>query len=274
MNNNYVLSYRTTTYTKTTKGSSGTVNTLNKVSPMTATYWEIVMPGLGALYLNHLYSFFFSVISWAVTIGKSRFFVGVYYTCIGNFDKAKDVMDPQWFLFIPSVYGGYIYFAYSQSVINNIQYKISQSQFLSSEYQSPHFILPLPPAERKPSMYIVASFEHSVAVELALTELEKIGIPKSDLFALPLQVRNEKKRIFDSAHYADGVSFVDLATILGSAFMLVGGIYGFVLKLGPVLWALFGLVGGGVLGFLIKWIAIKKLPSLDLFGRKKQPKLS
>lgn len=116
-------------------------------------------------------------------------------------------------------------------------------------------------------MYIVASFEHSTAIELALTELEQIGVEKSDMFALPLRVRNEKKKLFDNAHYSDGVSYVDLATILGSICMLLGGIYGFVLKQGPILWALYGLVGGGVLGFLIKCVVIKKLPSLDLFGR-------
>ncbi|MFD2333762.1 hypothetical protein ACFSR7_31265 [Cohnella sp. GCM10020058] len=270
MNNNYILSFRTTTYTKTTKASSFSVNTLNKVSPLTSVYWEMVMPGLGSLYLNHLVSFFFSVASWTITIACSRFYVGLYDSFIGDFDHAKKIIDPQWFLFIPSIYGGYIYFAYSQSVINNIQFKLSQSQFLRSEYQGPGFALPIIPLEEKRrEMYIVASFEHSVAIELALTELEKIGIAKTDLFALPLRIRNEKKRIFDNAHYSDGVSFIDLASILGSVLMLVGGIYGFVLKQGPVLWALYGLIAGGVLGFLIKWIAIRKLPSLDPFGRTK-----
>lgn len=269
MNNNYVLSFRTTTLTKTTKASSFSVNTLNKVSPITATYWEMIMPGLGSLYLNHLISFFFSIITWVITIGFSKFYVAVYYTCIGNFEKAKTILDPQWYLFIPSIYGGYVYFAYSQAVITNFQFKLSQSQFLRSEYQSASFNIPLPVRAGGKTMYIVASFEHSTAIELALTELEQMGVEKSDMFALPLRVRNEKKKLFDNAHYSDGVSYVDLATILGSICMLLGGIYGFVLKQGPILWALYGLVGGGVLGFLIKCLVIKKLPSLDLFGRTK-----
>lgn len=269
MNNNYVLSYRTTTLTKTTKASSFSVNTLNKVSPITSTYWEMIMPGLGSLYLNHLISFFFSIITWVITIGFSRFYVGVYYTCIGNFEKVKTILDPQWYLFIPSIYGGYVYFAYSQAVITNFQFKLSQSQFLRSEYQHAAFDMPLPVLPGGNTMYIIASFEHSTAIELALTELEQIGVEKSDMFALPLRVRNEKKKLFDNAHYSDGVSFVDLATILGAICMLLGGIYGFVLKQGPILWALYGLVLGGVLGFLIKFIVIKKMPSLDLFGRRK-----
>lgn len=269
MNNNYVLSFRTTRITNTTKVSSFSVNTLNKVSPLTATYWEMIMPGLGSLYLNHLISFFFSVITWTITIAYSKFYVGLYYTCVGNFGKAKAVIDPQWYLFIPSIYGGYIYFAYSQAVINNYQFKLSQSQFLRADYQDRSFIMPLPALKGEKSMYIVASFEHSSAIELALTELESIGIPKSDLFAVPLRVRNEKTKLFDNAHYSDGVSFIDLATILGSVFMLVGGIYGFVLKQGPVLWALYGLVAGGIAGFLIKWLVIKRKPTLDLFGRKR-----
>lgn len=269
MNNNYILSFRTTAYTKTTKASSFSVNTLNKVSPVVATYWEMIMPGLGSLYLNHLISFFFSLITWTITIGASRFYIGLYQTCIGNFEKAKTVIDPQWFLFIPSIYGGYVYFTYSQAVINNIQFKLSQAQFLRSEYQNRAFELPLQvlPARGETHLLIVASFEHSIAIEIALTELERIGIQKSNLLTLPLRIRNEKKKLFDNSHYSDGVSFVDLATILGSILMLVGGIYGFVLKQGPVLWALYGLVAGGILGFFIKFMAIRKLPALDLFGR-------
>lgn len=149
-----------------------------------------------------------------------------------------------------------MYFAYSQAVITNFQFKLSQSQFCVLNTKVPLSTYHFQSGQGK-TMYIVASFEHSAAIELALTELEQIGVEKSDMFALPLRVRNEKKKLFDNAHYSDGVSYIDLATILGSICMLLGGIYGFVLKQGPILWALYGLVGGGVLGFLIKCVVIK-----------------
>ncbi|MCR8630245.1 hypothetical protein [Paenibacillus radicis (ex Xue et al. 2023)] len=267
LNNTYILSYRKTETINSTSVSSFSVNGLNKVSPSIAMFWEMMMPGLGSLYLNHIVSFFFSVITWVLTIYSSRFYVGLYYSFIGEFEKAKSVVDPQWYLFIPSIYAGYIHFSYLEAVKNNIQYKLSQSQFLKSQYQSRSFKLPFLMKKGETPMYIVASFEHSVSIEIALTELEQLGIQKADILALPLNVRTEKTKLFDNAHYSDGVSFVDLATILGSIFMLLGGIYGFVLKHGPVLWALIGLVIGGVLGFIIKLIVIKKKPTLDIFGR-------
>ncbi|NOU98641.1 hypothetical protein [Paenibacillus planticolens] len=269
LNNTYVLSYRKTETTKVTSMSTFNVNAFTKVSPSVSLFWEMMMPGLGSLYLNRVFSFFFSIITWSVTIALSRFYVGLFYSFTGDFSVAKEVIDPQWFLFIPSIYGGYLYYAYWEAVKYNKQYKLSQAQFLVSEYQSKSFETPFLLERKADEMYIVASFEHSASVEIALTELEQNGVKKSDILALPLQVRNKKTKVFDNAHYSDGVSFIDLATILGCIFMLLGGIYGFLLKLGPVIWALIGLVAGGVLGFVIKLIAIKKMPTIDLFGRIK-----
>lgn len=107
-------------------------------------------------------------------------------------------------------------------------------------------------------MYIIASFDYSPSLEVALTELMENEIPQSNIFALPLDKRAEAPRLFDSIHYADGTSLVDIAGILGCIFMLLGSIYGFILEWGPITWALIGLTSGLVVGFLIKWIYIKK----------------
>jgi hypothetical protein len=107
-------------------------------------------------------------------------------------------------------------------------------------------------------MYIVASFEHTLFVELALSEIEEAGVPQTHILALPLDKRNERPRLFDNMHDADGESLIELALPLGTIFMLLGAIYGFLLRLGPVLWALFGLVGGSIIGVLIKFVLIKR----------------
>ncbi|MFC5650419.1 hypothetical protein ACFPYJ_15070 [Paenibacillus solisilvae] len=117
-------------------------------------------------------------------------------------------------------------------------------------------------------MYIVASFEHSISIELAISDLEKSGIQKPDILALPLEQTNNKTRIFDTIHYSDGVSYIDLAAILGSIFMLLGSIYGFVLKQGPILWALYGLAIGAVIGFVIKLAINKYKYKLKRMGSK------
>jgi hypothetical protein len=107
-------------------------------------------------------------------------------------------------------------------------------------------------------MYIAASFRHSLFLELAISEIIEAGIKADQILTIPLDRRNEKMKIFDNMHQADGVSFLDLSLILGTIFMLLGSIYGFILPLGPILWALFGLVIGSLLGFLIKIAILKR----------------
>lgn len=55
----------------------------------------------------------------------------------------------------------------------------------------------------------------------------------------------------DSLHRADGISMFDGAAVLGTVFMLLGAIYGFILKWGPIIWGLIGLFTGAVLGFIL-----------------------
>ncbi|MDD4768018.1 MAG: hypothetical protein PHF87_10665 [Desulfotomaculaceae bacterium] len=103
-------------------------------------------------------------------------------------------------------------------------------------------------------MYILASFQYSLHLELAITDLIERGITREHLFAVPLEVRGETREIFDTIHHADGVSMFDGAAILGAALMTLGVIYGFVHEWGPVIWGLAGLVGGFGLGFVIDYL--------------------
>ena len=100
-------------------------------------------------------------------------------------------------------------------------------------------------------MYIISSFVYSANLELAISEIEQKGIARERIFAAPLDKRVEKRKILDTINQSDGKSLSDLIAVLGTIFMLFGAIYGFILEWGPILWALIGLVGGAVLGFLI-----------------------
>lgn len=111
-------------------------------------------------------------------------------------------------------------------------------------------------------MLIISSFEHSTYLELAITDLEQRGIPQKDIYAVPLDKVSEERKIFDTIHQADGISLFDGAAILSSVFMLLGSIYGFVMKWGPIIWGLIGLLLGAVLGLL-----------LDLFAGRLKRKL-
>lgn len=107
-------------------------------------------------------------------------------------------------------------------------------------------------------MYIIASFEQSIFLELAISALEQEEIPKNQILAVPLDKRTEKRKLFDTIHRADGFSLFDVAAVLGTCGMLLGAIYGMVLKWGPILWGLIGLIAGLLLGFLLKLLFVKK----------------
>lgn len=100
-------------------------------------------------------------------------------------------------------------------------------------------------------MYIISSFQHSLYLEVAITNLEKKGIPKENILAVPLKKRRELKKLFDTINQSDGVSQLDTAAILGTIASIFGIIYGYSLKWGPLLWGLIGLFSGFILGFII-----------------------
>lgn len=107
-------------------------------------------------------------------------------------------------------------------------------------------------------MYIISTFEHSNYLELAITAIQMKGIAKENILCVPMDKRSEDKKLFDTLHSADGLSLLDLPIILATVLCLLGGIYGFILKWGPVLWGLIGFFIGFGIGFIIKIITIKK----------------
>lgn len=115
-------------------------------------------------------------------------------------------------------------------------------------------------------MLVIASFNYSMHLELAITYLERKGIDRESIFAVPLDKRDEKKKIFDSINQSDGISLFDAAIILATIFMLFGSIYGFVLKWGPIICGVIASIIGGIIGFAIDIIPKK--------GKHKRNKLS
>jgi hypothetical protein len=102
-------------------------------------------------------------------------------------------------------------------------------------------------------MQIYATFEHSNFLELAIMTLEQQGI--TDIFAVPLDNRTEERKLFDTLHRADGMSFIGKGMLLAVGFSVIGASKGFVLEWGPIYWGLIGAVTGFVLGVCIDlWI--------------------
>lgn len=107
-------------------------------------------------------------------------------------------------------------------------------------------------------MFVIATFENSIYIELAITALEQEGISTEMILAAPLDKRKEPRNLFDSIHKSDGFSLFDGPAILGTCLMLLGAIYGYELEWGPILWGIIGAVSGLLLGFLIKMLMLKK----------------
>ena len=107
-------------------------------------------------------------------------------------------------------------------------------------------------------MHVVATFQHTIKLEIALAELENGGIPRADILVLPLDRRPEDPRLFDTMHRSDGVSLIELAAVLGMIGMLLGAIYGFVLAWGPIIWATIGLAAGALIGYGINVLRVRR----------------
>lgn len=101
-------------------------------------------------------------------------------------------------------------------------------------------------------MPVISIFEHSLKLELAISELERHHIEKERILAAPVNKNVVEKKYLDP-YNADGLNLFLVAGI-GMSVMLLGTIYGFVLYLGPILWGLIGLITGSGIGLIIDYI--------------------
>ncbi len=255
INNNFILAAREDSQISNFKLSSLEFNYLDKRSPLVSAIWSLLMPGTGQLYIHRIVMAAFLIIWWIAIIYLSNILPAIHYTFVGNFEMVKSDINPHWALNISSVYLFAMYDAYINTVENNKLFDWEQVKFIQREYQSSKFNIPSKKkCFRSDMMHIIATFEHSIYLEKAITEIEMHGVAREDILAVPMDKRDEKRKVFDSIHQSDGLSLIDLAAILGTIFMLMGTIYGFLLKWGPIIWGLIGLVAGFIIGFVIKLI--------------------
>ncbi len=106
-------------------------------------------------------------------------------------------------------------------------------------------------------MHVIATFEHSNFLELAITDLEQKGIEKNQICAIPLNKMIKERALVDNLHRADGQSMFDLPAIVATIFMTLGVAWGFMWKWGPIIWGLLSFLGGLALGFIIKYLLYK-----------------
>lgn len=258
MNHVYMLAAREDAEIKPFKIGAMGVNYLDKRKPWVSAIWSLLVPGSGELYIHRLVTALFVIVWWIVICYYSKLLPSLHYTLLGDFEQAKSVLDMQWFLNIPSVYFFAMYDAYTNTVENNKLFDWEQSKFLKRQYQNSNFVMPFKKNIRGDRMYIVSTFDHSIYLELAITAIEMKGIKKENIMAVSMDKKGEQRMLFDNIHSSDGLSLFDLPAILAVIFGVFGGVYGFVLKWGPLLWGLIAIAAGFALGLIIKLIITKK----------------
>ncbi len=102
------------------------------------------------------------------------------------------------------------------------------------------------------NMQLFSTFECNQYVEMAISTLEKHGILKENIFAVPLDNRTEDRKFFDTIHRSDGISFIDIGIAMATAFSVIGASIGFKLTWGPIYWGLISAFIGFILGFAIR----------------------
>ncbi|MDQ6595049.1 hypothetical protein E2K98_04310 [Bacillus salipaludis] len=101
-------------------------------------------------------------------------------------------------------------------------------------------------------MQLFSTFETTHYLEMAISKLEKRGMKKENIYAVPLDNRSEERKVFDSLHRSDGTSLIDIGMALGTAFSVIGASIGFKLSWGPIYWGLISAMIGFALGFAIR----------------------
>lgn len=259
INKQYMLADREDAPMATLKMGVWDMNYLDKKLPWVALAWSALVPGLGYLYIHKVISGLFMFGYTTAIVYFSHLPQAIHLMMIGHFDQSKSVINMQWLLYLPSIYTFIFYDSYISTVEQNKLFEKEQSKYLRINYQASANVEAIfQSAQVKSMKFIVATFEQTVFLEMAITAVERLGITKDNITALPLDKRTEPRKIFDTIHSADGFSMMDLAAILGTVFMLLGAIYGFELNWGPILWGIIGAVSGILLGFAIKLMILQK----------------
>lgn len=122
-------------------------------------------------------------------------------------------------------------------------------------------------------MQVYAILENNIYVEMAISTLEKNGIPKASIYAVPLDNRQEERKLFDNLHSSDGTSLIDIGVALATAFSVIETSIGFELAWGPIYWGLITGFIGFVIGVAIRLFTEKVLKKRKRLLKGKHPEV-
>ena len=115
------------------------INYLDKRNPILAAVWSFFVPGLGQLYIHRVVTATFIIIWAMIFCYFSRVLETIPLLFIGEIQLATSLLNGEWLLMLPSLYGFAIYDAYTNAVENNKLFDKELSDYLREHYQNVNF---------------------------------------------------------------------------------------------------------------------------------------
>ncbi|MBP1156534.1 MULTISPECIES: hypothetical protein [unclassified Paenibacillus] len=134
LNKEYVLAAREGAPINPFQMNTIALNHLDKRSPWLSAVWSLLMPGLGQLHIHRIPIGFFVLGAWMIIAYYSHFMEVLLLTINGGLGNTVGMLDPQWLLFLPSMYCFSAYDAYTHAVESNQIYNRCQQQWLEKNY--------------------------------------------------------------------------------------------------------------------------------------------
>jgi hypothetical protein len=139
MNNVYILAERENAPYNTFSIGATEINYLDKRNPVMSVIWSIFMPGLGQLHIHRIISAFVSLVWTIVFLYFSHLLEAIQLLFFGDIQRSTEILDKQWLLYLPSMWGFAIYDSYINTIENNKLFENEQQGFLKRNYQNPKF---------------------------------------------------------------------------------------------------------------------------------------
>jgi hypothetical protein len=112
------------------------INYLDKRKPFMSVIWSLFMPGLGQLHIHRIVTAFFALVWTIIFLYFSKTLIAVHQLFLGKIPEATAVLDKQWLLYMPSMWGFAVYDSYVNTVENNKLYDAEQKDYLIKHFQN------------------------------------------------------------------------------------------------------------------------------------------
>ncbi len=142
LNHHFVLGSRKRIRMKPFINSGIEINYLDRRSPGYAVLWSLFLPGLAYLYLNRIPTAFIVTFIWIFVSYQANVLNALHLLTVGSFYESIMAINPQWFLFMPSIYVFALYDSYNTTVEYNKLYQREKKLELKDLYQSKGFRMP------------------------------------------------------------------------------------------------------------------------------------